>query len=97
MKISLLKFENIKIELLEPIKEETIIQKFINKHGEGIHHIAFRVSNIKKMMEDLKYEEVRLIYNDPKLGSNNNLINFLHPKAFNGVLIELCQKQPSSC
>jgi len=92
MKISFLKFINIEIELLEPIKEDSIINKFISKHGEGIHHIALEVCNIQENMNRLGELKIRLTNKFPQKGSKGSLITFLHPKDFNGILLELRQK-----
>lgn len=80
-----------KIELLEG-NEDSTIQKFIEKRGEGIHHIAFEVEDIYTEMDRLKAEGFRLINKDPKKGADNKLVCFVHPKTSNGVLIELCQE-----
>ncbi|MCB0383314.1 MAG: methylmalonyl-CoA epimerase [Psychroserpens sp.] len=80
-----------KIELLQATHEESPIAKFIEKKGEGIHHIAFAVDDIESEIERLKAEGFRMIHEQPKKGADNKLIAFLHPKATNGVLIELCQ------
>lgn len=82
---------NNKIELLTATAPESAIAKFIEKKGEGIHHIAFEVDDIYKEMERLKSEGFRLLSDEPKAGADNKLICFLHPKDANGVLIELCQ------
>ena len=92
MKISFLKFDNIEIELIESIKENSIINKFISKHGEGIHHIALEVCNIQESIGKLSDSNIKLINRIPKKGSKDRLITFLHPKDFNGVLLELCQR-----
>jgi len=81
-----------KIELLEATNPESAIAKFIEKKGEGIHHIAYEVSNIHEEMERLKNEGFTLLNTEPKKGADNKLICFLHPKSTNGVLIELCQE-----
>ena len=81
-----------KIELLQATNEESPIAKFIEKKGEGIHHIAFAVTNIEKEIKRLKKEGFKMIHEAPKKGADNKLIAFLHPKATNGVLIELCQE-----
>ena len=81
-----------KIELLESISEDGVIQRFINKKGEGIHHIAFDVHDIKAEMKRLKELGFRLLSDEPKTGADNKLVCFLHPKDTNGVLIELCQE-----
>ncbi|MCU0441576.1 MAG: methylmalonyl-CoA epimerase [Bacteroidia bacterium] len=81
-----------KIELLEATSESSAIAKFIEKKGEGIHHIAFDVEDIVAEMERLKGEGFTLLNDAPKKGADNKLICFVHPKASNGVLIELCQE-----
>ena len=81
-----------KIELLEATSKESSIAKFIEKKGEGIHHIAFEVEDIRKEMARLKSEGFTLLSDEPKKGADNKLICFLHPKGTNGVLIELCQE-----
>ncbi|PVW15195.1 methylmalonyl-CoA epimerase [Marixanthomonas spongiae] len=81
-----------KIELLEATNPDSPIAKFIEKKGEGIHHIAFSVKNIEKEIERLKQEGFTVINEAPKKGADNKLVVFLHPKSTNGVLIELCQE-----
>jgi len=80
-----------KIELLEATAPESPINKFIEKRGEGIHHIAFEVKDIEAEMERLRKEGFRLLNEKPKRGADNKLVCFIHPKSANGVLIELCQ------
>ncbi|WP_419868748.1 methylmalonyl-CoA epimerase [Chryseobacterium sp. CT-SW4] len=82
-----------KIELLEASKEESPISKFIDKKGEGIHHLAFGVENITEEIERLKKEGFQFISEEPKEGADNKLVVFLHPKSTNGVLVELCQEK----
>jgi len=81
-----------KVELLESTDGNGVISKFIEKKGEGLHHIAFDVENIELEMERLKSEGFVLLNDKPKKGADNKLICFLHPKNTNGVLIELCQE-----
>lgn len=81
-----------KIELLEAANPDSPIAKFIEKKGEGIHHIAFDVTDIKAEMKRLQAEGFTLLSEEPKPGADNKLICFLHPKSSNGVLIELCQE-----
>ena len=81
-----------KIELLGSTSEDGPISKFINKKGEGIHHIAFEVADIEKEMARLKAEGFQLINEFPKKGADNKLVAFIHPKSTNGVLVELCQE-----
>lgn len=80
-----------KVELLESLSDEGVISKFIEKKGEGIHHLAFEVEDILKEIERLKEEGFVFINEVPKKGADNKLVCFLHPKTSNGVLIELCQ------
>ena len=82
-----------KIELLEATNPESPIAKFIAKKGEGIHHIAFEVDDIKFEIERLKKEGFIVLNEIPKNGADNKLVVFLHPKSTNGVLIELCQEK----
>ena len=82
-----------KIELLEALNENSAIAKYIEKRGEGVHHIAFAVSDIYKEMDRLEQEGFVLLNREPKIGADNKLVCFLHPKGTNGVLIELCQER----
>ena len=82
-----------KIELLEASRPESPIAKFIDKKGEGIHHIAFGVENIYAEIERLKSKGFIFISEVPKDGADNKLVVFLHPKSTNGVLVELCQEK----
>jgi methylmalonyl-CoA/ethylmalonyl-CoA epimerase len=87
----------LKIELLEATREDSPIARFIEKKGEGIHHLAFEVSDIAKSLEEYQDKGFQLINTHAKDGADNKSIAFLHPKSTNGVLIELCQektKQP---
>jgi methylmalonyl-CoA/ethylmalonyl-CoA epimerase len=80
-----------KIELLESAEPEGVIAKFIEKKGEGMHHIAFEVPDIQAEMNRLKADGFSLLNESPKQGADNKLVCFVHPKDCNGVLIELCQ------
>lgn len=82
-----------KVELLEATSESSPINKFINKRGEGVHHIAFEVENIESEIKRLKSEGFKLINDFPKDGADNKRIAFIHPKDTSGVLIELCQEK----
>jgi methylmalonyl-CoA/ethylmalonyl-CoA epimerase len=79
------------IELLEPVDQDSPISKFLDKRGEGIHHICFAVDDIEAALERLKKEGVRLIDETPRPGAYNSKVAFIHPKAVNGVLIELAE------
>jgi methylmalonyl-CoA/ethylmalonyl-CoA epimerase len=80
-----------KIELLQSTNEDGVIARFIEKKGEGVHHIAFEVDDIIAEMKRLQSEGFVLLNEAPKAGADNKLVCFLHPKGTNGVLIELCQ------
>lgn len=92
VKTSFFRVGNNKIELLEATKEDSPIARFIEKKGEGIHHIAFDVDDIKSEIKRLKKEGFIVLNETPKKGADNKLVVFLHPKSTNGVLIELCQE-----
>lgn len=82
-----------KVELLEALNDGSPIAKFIAKRGEGVHHIAFEVKDIRAEMERLKGEGFVLLNEEPKQGADNKLVCFVHPKGVNGVLVELCENQ----
>ncbi len=82
-----------KIELLEASNPDSAIGKFLEKKGQGIHHIAFDVENIFSEIDRLKNEGFELIHVSPKDGADNKIIAFLHPKSTEGVLVELCQEK----
>ncbi len=82
-----------KIELVASQNGDGVIARYIDKKGEGIHHIAFEVADIFAEMERLKAEGFVLLHEQPKLGADNKLVCFLHPKGINGVLVELCQER----
>jgi methylmalonyl-CoA/ethylmalonyl-CoA epimerase len=89
---SFFKVNQTKIELLEATRPDSPIAKFLEKKGEGIHHIAFEVSDIYAEIDRLKTEGFTPLNETPKRGADNKLVCFLHPKETNGVLVELCQK-----
>ncbi len=90
---SFFKIGESKIELLAATNPDSPISKFIKKRGEGIHHIAFYVDDIKAEIERLKAEGFRLLNEQPKPGADNKIVAFMHPKDANGVLVELCQEK----
>ncbi len=91
---SFFKIGESKIELLAATRQDSPIAKFIEKRGEGVHHIAFNVSNITSEIERLKKEGFVLLNDFPKEGADNKLVAFMHPKSATGVLVELCQEKP---
>ena len=92
VKVAFLPLGDSELELLESTSPEGPIAGFIEKKGEGLQHIAFRVDNIEKALEKLKKEGVRLIDEKPRYGAGGAKIAFLHPKGTNGLLIELCER-----
>ncbi len=93
VKVAMLPIGESRIELLEPLSEESPIQKFMDKKGSGIHHLAVSVENVADELEKLKEKGVRLINEEPVPGAGGALIAFVHPKETNGVLLELCQHE----
>lgn len=79
------------IELLEPSDDSSVVKSFIDKKGQGLHHIALEVDDIHGAIEYLENNNIKLIYSKPKVGANNKLITFIHPKSTFGILIEICQ------
>lgn len=90
---SFFKIGDSKIELLAATNPESPIAKFLDKRGEGIHHLAFNVEDIQSEIERLKGEGFVLLNDFPKSGADNKLVAFMHPKSANGVLVELCQEK----
>ncbi len=82
-----------KIELIQGTNEDSVISKFVEKKGEGIHHIALAVDDIKSEMIRLQRAGFQLLNEEPTIGADNKWVCFLHPKSCNGVLIELCQER----
>jgi methylmalonyl-CoA/ethylmalonyl-CoA epimerase len=86
----------VRIELTAPLGDETPIGKFLAKSGEGIHHVAFRSSDISGDLQHMKNHQIQLINDEPKSGAHDMLVAFLHPKSTGGVLFELCAPKPQS-
>ena len=84
--------QNAHIELLEPTSEESTIHKFIESKGEGIHHLCFKVPDVRAKTLELTEKGYRFIYPEPRIGAGGCLVNFMHPKSTGGVLIELSQR-----
>jgi methylmalonyl-CoA epimerase len=84
--------ENAHIEILEPTSADSTIAKFIDKNGEGIHHLCFRVADVKAKQTQMIEDGYQFIYPEPFIGAGNCLVNFIHPKSGGGVLIEISQK-----
>lgn len=92
VKVAFLPLGDSELELLESTSPDGPIARFIEKKGEGIQHIAFKVDNIEEILEKLKKEGVRLIDEKPRYGAGGAKIAFLHPKDTNGILVELCER-----
>ncbi len=84
--------QNAHIELLEPTSQESAIHKFIETKGEGIHHLCFKVKDVKDKTNELTSKGYKFIYSEPRLGAGGCLVNFIHPKSTGGVLIEISQR-----
>jgi methylmalonyl-CoA/ethylmalonyl-CoA epimerase len=91
VKVAMLGVGESKIELLEPLSAESPVAKFLEKNGQGIHHVAYEVEDIKTAIAKLALEGCRMIDEVPRHGAHGALIAFVHPKSSNGVLTELCQ------
>jgi len=91
VRLMMLPLKDIKIELLEPLSENSPIQKFLQKRGEGIHHLCFEVDDLAQKLKKLSAQGIKLIDQQPRKGHGGSLIAFLHPSSTHGVLIELSQ------
>ncbi|MDT8419842.1 MAG: methylmalonyl-CoA epimerase [Desulfuromonadales bacterium] len=91
VRVAFLKVGESRIELLEPTAVDSPVAKFLEKNGEGIHHLAYEVEDIEQTLQDLDARGVRLIDRQPRKGAHNSRIAFLHPKTSGGVLTEICQ------
>jgi methylmalonyl-CoA/ethylmalonyl-CoA epimerase len=93
VKTAFFEISGVKIELLEATKPDSPIARFIEKRGEGIHHLAFEVKDINKSIAEYEAKGFEKINKEPKPGADNKMICFLHPKSTGGVLVELCQER----
>jgi len=91
LKLTFLQVAGASIELLEPIREDVTVAKFLKNKGEGFHHIALEVSDIGEVLAHLKQAGVKLVDETPRRGAHGSLIAFIHPSSTHGVMIELCQ------
>jgi len=94
VKVAFLPVGESEIELLESTSPDGNIAKYIEKKGEGIHHIAFEVEDLDVMLKNLQEKGARLIDKEPRYGAGGARIAFLHPKSTNGILVELCEHKP---
>ncbi|MFL6557060.1 MAG: methylmalonyl-CoA epimerase [Bacillus sp. (in: firmicutes)] len=93
VRVAFLQAGSTKLELLEPTSEESTIAKFIEKRGEGIHHVALGVESIEERIREMKEKGIRMIDDQPRPGAGGANIAFMHPKSASGVLYELCEKK----
>ena len=93
VRVAFLQAGGTKLELLEPTSEESPIAKFIEKRGEGIHHVALGVDSIEDRIIEMREKGIRMIDDQPRLGAGGASIAFMHPKSASGVLFELCEKK----
>ncbi len=91
VKAAILDTGDAKIELIEPTTDDSPISKFLDKKGDGLHHIAIAVENIESVIENLMASGVRMIDEKPRIGAHNKKIAFIHPKATGGILVEICE------
>jgi methylmalonyl-CoA epimerase len=91
VRVAMLPMGESRIELLEPTSPESPVAKFMNKRGQGIHHLAIRVDNIEESLEQMKNGGARLIDQTPRQGADNTRVAFVHPSSMNGVLLELVE------
>ncbi len=93
VKVAFLPLGDTEIELLEGTSPDSPVAKFIENKGQGVQHLAFKVDNIEKVLEEMKEKGIRLIDEKPRYGAGGARIAFLHPKSTNGVLVELCERK----
>lgn len=90
-RVAFINIGQVRVELVQPMTPDSPIQKFLDKKGQGIHHLALRTDDIEKELGQMKEKNIRLIDQEPKKGAHDSQIAFVHPKASQGVLLELCQ------
>lgn len=93
VKVAFIQAGETKLELLEPVSNESAVAKFIEKRGEGIHHVALGVESIEERISDMKTKGIHMIDEEPRPGAGGARIAFMHPKSASGVLVELCEKK----
>jgi methylmalonyl-CoA epimerase len=96
VKTAMIPLGDSRIELLEPLQEDSAVGRFLKKHGAGLHHVALRVEDISKTLDELKARGARLISDQVQVGAGGHLYFFVHPSSAGGVLLEICQDGPDS-
>lgn len=95
-RVAFINIGQVRIELIQPMSPDSPVQKFLDKKGQGIHHLAIGTDDIETELENLKDKGIRLIDNKPRTGAHDAKIAFLHPKSSQGVLLELCERSSQS-
>jgi methylmalonyl-CoA/ethylmalonyl-CoA epimerase len=93
VKVAFIKAGETKLELLEPTSEESPIAKFLEKRGEGLHHVALGVDSIQERINEMKEQGIRMLQDEPKIGAGGAHVAFMHPKSTGGILYEFCEKK----
>ncbi|MDF2038528.1 methylmalonyl-CoA epimerase [Cytobacillus oceanisediminis] len=93
VKVAFIKAGETKLELLEPTSEESPIAKFIEKRGEGLHHVALGVDSIQERINQMKEQGIKMLQDEPKIGAGGAQVAFMHPKSTGGILYEFCEKK----
>ncbi|MGN7178032.1 methylmalonyl-CoA epimerase [Paenibacillus sp. FSL R5-0490] len=93
VKVAFIKAGETKLELLEPTSEDSPIAKFIEKRGEGLHHVALGVDSIQERINEMKEQGIRMLQDEPKIGAGGAHVAFMHPKSTGGILYEFCEKK----
>ncbi|MBS4191154.1 methylmalonyl-CoA epimerase [Bacillus sp. FJAT-49705] len=93
LKVAFLKAGETKLELLEPTSQESAVAKFIEKRGEGLHHVALGVDSIQERINEMKEKGIRMLQDSPKIGAGGAEVAFMHPKSTGSVLYEFCEKK----
>ncbi|MEK3853236.1 methylmalonyl-CoA epimerase [Cytobacillus sp. FSL H8-0458] len=93
VKVAFIQAGKTKLELLEPTSEESPIAKFIEKRGEGLHHVALGVDSIQERINEMKEQGIRMLQDEPKIGAGGAHVAFMHPKSTGGILYEFCEKK----
>lgn len=94
VRVAFFRAGNVRIELLEPTEPESTVAKFIEKRGEGLHHLAYTVEDLQTRIDELKHSGLKMIDEQPRTGAHHMQIAFVHPKSSFGVLTELCEPSP---
>ena len=92
VRVAFISVGDVRLELLEPLSKDSVVAKFIEQRGEGVHHICIEVDDLAKILKKLQEKNFRLVYDKPQRGADQSLISFVHPKSTHGILLELSEK-----